>query len=251
MTQSWNAISGFPSTPSPPRIPDTILGAWFQRPPIQFTRQMPPTQWWIAVPPTGRQRLPTEQPTLTRVHSFPAASLSCEFGHIGNNHSGSLDPTNTRRLQLIPIASETSTADASLLKFWWHQHLLLARNSAQERFATGHAGPTIISEHLQAFLFTAINLMKLARPEPTYEVKQPEGPALESLAETLLDTLQGTMTMEMKLGIAAGNAGEIVVEGDRKKRRLIFWRPSFGPQSYQASFSRSSTQTVAADEVEC
>ena len=43
MTQSWNLISGFPTTPSPPRIPDTILGAWFERPPIQFTRQLPPT----------------------------------------------------------------------------------------------------------------------------------------------------------------------------------------------------------------
>jgi len=92
-------------------------------------------------------------------------------------------------VQIIPMAS---AADASLLKFWWHQHLLLARNSAQERFATGRAGPTIISEHLQAFLLTAINLMRLARPSPTFDLQQPEGPALASLADTLLETLQGT-----------------------------------------------------------
>ena len=36
-----------------------------------------------------------------------------------------------------------------------YQHLLLARNLAQERFANSRAGPTIISEHLQAFLLTA------------------------------------------------------------------------------------------------
>ena len=38
MTQSWSVISGFPEAPSPPRIPDTILGAWS----TQFTRQLPP-----------------------------------------------------------------------------------------------------------------------------------------------------------------------------------------------------------------
>ena len=129
------------------------------------------------------------------------------------------------RLQLIPMASETQTADASLLKFWWHQHLLIARNVAQERFANSRAGPTIISDHLQAFLLTAINLMKLARPVgPPYELRQPEGPALASLAETLLDTLQGTMTMDMKMGIATGHIGELVIEGDHQNSRLVFYR---------------------------
>jgi len=71
--------------------------------------------------------------------------------------------------------------------------------------------------------------MKLAGPELTYELQQPEGPALASLAETqILETLQSTMTMDMKIGIAAGNAGEIVVEGNHRRSRLVFWRPAFG-----------------------
>lgn len=132
-------------------------------------------------------------------HTYPV-----HLGTWGTIVQGNLTPHSPEnqhfdRLQIIPMASETATADASLLKFWWHQHMLLARNSAQERFATGRAGPTIISEHLQAFLLTAINLMKLARPEPTYALQQPEGPALASLAETLLETSQGTMTMDMKM----------------------------------------------------
>ena len=40
------------------------------------------------------------------------------------------------RLQLIPMASETSTADASLLKFWWHQHLLPTGGAASKEPAT-------------------------------------------------------------------------------------------------------------------
>ena len=154
------------------------------------------------------------------------------------------------RLQLIPMASETSTADASLLKFWWHQHLLLARNLAQERFANSRAGPTIISEHLQAFLLTAINLMKLARPGPTFELRQPEGPALASIAETLLDTLQGTMTMDMKLGIATGHLGELIMEGDHRNSRLVFYRPSFVRPSQPATSSTSPTQPFDDDEVD-
>ena len=154
------------------------------------------------------------------------------------------------RLQLIPMASETSTADASLLKFWWHQHLLIARNVAQERFANSSAGPTIISDHLQAFLLTAINLMRLARPVgPPFELRQPEGPALASLAETLLETLQGTMTMDMKMGIATGHIGELVFEGDHNNSRLVFYRTQTwtGPPRQR---SMSSTQRSHDDEVE-
>eukprot|EP00434_Breviolum_minutum_P029661 symbB.v1.2.026219.t1/scaffold2601.1/size77851/4 len=172
MTQSWNLISGFPATPSPPRIPDTILGAWFERPPIQFTRQLPPTH-----------------------------------------------------IQGMP-------------------------NVAQERFANSSAGPTIISDHLQAFLLTAINLMRLARPVgPPFELRQPEGPALASLAETLLETLQGTMTMDMKMGIATGHIGELVLEGDHNNSRLVFYRTQTwtGPPRQR---SMSSTQRSHDDEVE-
>jgi len=128
---------------------------------------------------------------------------------------------------------------------------LLARNLAQERFANSRAGPTIISEHLQAFLLTAINLMKLARPVgPPYELRQPEGPALASLAETLLDTLQGTMTMDMKMGIATGNIGELVLDGDHKNSRLVFHRTINFAQSTQPAPSSTSSQSLADDEVE-
>ena len=244
MTQSWNLISGFPTTPSPPRIPDTILGAWFERPPIQFTRQLPPTHI-------------QGMPSLLRADS--SFQLMTEFTSLLENHypvsmgtwgtiiHGNMTPQvpghqHFDRLQLIPMASETSTADASLLKFWWHQHLLIARNVAQERFANSSAGPTIISDHLQAFLLTAINLMRLARPVgPPFELRQPEGPALASLAETLLETLQGTMTMEMKMGIATGHIGELVLEGDHNNCRLVFYRTQTwtGPPRQR---SMSSTQ---------
>jgi len=221
MTQSWSVISGFPATPSPPRIPDTILGAWFERPPIQFTRQMPPTHI-RGLPSLLREdsSFQLNSQLLTEFTSSLQNHDPVSLGTWGTIIQGNMTPQapghqHFDRLQLIPMASETPTAAASLLKFWWHQHLLLARNLAQERFANSRAGPTIISEHLEAFLLTAINLMKLARPVgPPFELRQAEGPALASLAETLLDTLQGTMTMDMKMGIATGNIGELVMEGD-------------------------------------
>eukprot|EP00434_Breviolum_minutum_P042986 symbB.v1.2.038286.t1/scaffold5908.1/size22520/2 len=125
-----------------------------------------------------------------------------------------------------------------------------AGNVAQERFANSSAGPTIISDHLQAFLLTAINLMRLARPVgPPFELRQPEGPALASLAETLLETLQGTMTMDMKMGIATGHIGELVFEGDHNNSRLVFYRTQTwtGPPRQR---SMSSTQRSHDDEVE-
>eukprot|EP00434_Breviolum_minutum_P024288 symbB.v1.2.021448.t1/scaffold1853.1/size98709/4 len=246
MTQSWNLISGFPATPSPPRVPDTILGAWFERPPIQFTRQLPPTHI-------------QGMPSLLRADSSFTSLLENHYpvsmGTWGTIIHGNMTPQvpghqHFESLQLIPMASETSTADASLLKFWWHQHLLIARNVAQERFANSSAGPTIISDHLQAFLLTAINLMRLARPVgPPFELRQPEGPALASLAETLLETLQGTMTMDMKMGIATGHIGELVLEGDHNNSRLVFYRTQTwtGPPRQR---SMSSTQRSHDDEVE-
>lgn len=60
--------------------------------------------------------------------------------------------------------------------------------------------------------------------------------ALESLAETLLDTLQGTLTLEMRIGIAAGNTGEIQIHHNR----LVFTRPL----SEWNSTTRSQTEVV-------
>eukprot|EP00434_Breviolum_minutum_P041026 symbB.v1.2.036484.t1/scaffold5162.1/size30203/2 len=215
------------------------------------------------------QSIPASMPSLLREDSsFQLNSqLLTEFTSLLQNHypvsmgtwgtiiQGNMTPQvpghqHFDRLQLIPMASETQTADASLLKFWWHQHLLLARNVAQERFANSRAGPTIISDHLQAFLLTAINLMKLARPVgPPFELRQPEGPALASLAETLLDTLQGTMTMDMKMGIATGHIGELVMEGDHKNSRLVFYRTiNFAGSSKPRS--PSPTQPFDDDEVD-
>ena len=256
MTQSWNLISGFPTTPSPPRIPDTILGAWFERPPIQFTRQLSPTHMQ-GMPSLLREdsSFQLNSQLLTEFTSLLQNHYPVSMGTWGTIIQGNMTPQapghlHFDRLQLIPMASETQTADASLLKFWWHQHLLLARNVAQERFANRRAGPTIISDHLQAFLLTAINLMKLARPVgPPYDLRQPESPALASLAETLLDTLQGTMTMGMKMGIATGHIGELVMEGDHKNSRLVFYRTiNFaGPANPR---STSPTQSFDDDGVE-
>ena len=157
MAQSWNYISGFPVTQSPPRIPDTILGAWFQRPPSQFTRQMPPTH------SAGLPALLREDSAF-HINSQLLNEFTDRlrgFHHVGMGTWGTIIegpmapcPGGGQyfdRLQLIPMATETDTADASLLKFWWHQHLLQARDEAQEQFSTGRAGPEIISEHVQAF----------------------------------------------------------------------------------------------------
>ena len=172
-------ISGFPATPSPPKIPDTILGAWFDRPPTQFTRQLPPIH--ISGLPSLLREDSSFQLNSQLLHEFTASLQHTDPVHLGTWGTivqGNLTPNypgnqHFDRLQIIPMASETSTADASVLKFWWHQHLLLARNLVQERFANSRAGATIISEHLQAFLLTAINLMKLAKPGPTFELRQP------------------------------------------------------------------------------
>ena len=257
MTQSWNLISGFPTTPSPPRIPDTILAAWFERPPIQFTRQLPPTHMH-GMPSLLREdsSFQLNSQLLTEFTSLLENHYPVSIGTWGTIIQGNMTPQvpghqHFDRLQLIPMASETHTADASLLKFWWHQHLLLARNVVQERFANSRAGPTIISDHLQAFLLTAINLMKMARPVgPPYELRQPQGPALASLAETLLDTLQGTMTMDMKMGIATGHIGELVMEGDHRNSRLVFYRTINWADRAAKPRSQSPTQPYDDDCVD-
>lgn len=77
---------------------------------------------------------------------------------------------------------------------------------------------------MQAFLLTAINLMRLARP--SCDLQQPEGPAL--------------------IGIAAGNAGEIVMDGDR----LVFYRLAFSRSTQPAPSTQSSPHVLDEDEVE-
>ncbi len=68
---------------------------------------------------------------------------------------------------------------------------------------------------------TSINLMKQARPDPDFRLQQPQGPALQSLANTLLDTLPGILPLEMRLGIAVGITGEMQIHANR----LVFSRP--------------------------
>ena len=84
----------FPTTPSPPRIPDTILGAWFERPPIQFTRQLPPTHMhgmpsllWEDSSFQLNSKLLTEFTSLLENH-YPG-----EHWHMGHNHTGQHDTT--------------------------------------------------------------------------------------------------------------------------------------------------------------
>ena len=97
MTQSWNLISGFPTTPSPPRIPDTILGAWFERPPIQFTRQLSPTHMQ-GMPSLLREdsSFQLNSQLLNRVHILTSEPLPSQHGYMGNNHTRQHDTTSPR-----------------------------------------------------------------------------------------------------------------------------------------------------------
>ena len=231
MTQSWNLISGFPNYTFSTKNPRHNFGSMVLR---DHRSNLPASchqhickacrpscektavfNWTVSSSPSSH---PCFRTTTQSVWAHGAQSYRATWSH------------RSQAINILiafssyPWHPKTPTADASLLKFWWHQHLLLARNVAQERFANSRAGPTIISDHLQAFLLTAINLMKLARPVgPPFELRQPEGPALASLAETLLDTLQGTMTMDMKMGI----------------RHRTHWRTGHGgwPQEQPAWFS--------------
>ena len=231
MAQSWQVVSGFPTTPAPPRIPDDVVNLWLQRPPDTFTALLPPTH------PAGQHGLLRSDSPFRiysqLLHEFTdwirtsRPDLPLHLGPWGSILQAPMrrDPvTNASyydRIQMIPMASETATADESIMKFWWHQWLLRTRADAQQRFATQEDGATIITDHIQAWLLTAINLMQLARPDPDFRLQQPQGPALEIMALALLDTLQGTITLEMKMGIAAGNLGEIQIHSNR----LVFTRP--------------------------
>ena len=207
MTQSWQVVSGFPTTPAPPRIPDALANLWLQRPPDSFTALLPPTH------PAGQHGLlrldspfrlysqllheftdwvRTSRPDLP-LHLGPWGSiLKAPMRRDPNTQASYYD-----RIQMIPMASETDTADESLMKFWWHQWLLRTRAEAQQRFATQNEGATIITNHIQAWLLTAVNLMQMARPDPDFRLTQPCGQALETMATSLLDTLQGTIPLEM------------------------------------------------------
>lgn len=83
--------------------------------------------------------------------------------------------------------------------------------------------------------------MSQARPAPTFQLLQPQGRALQSLAETLLETFQGTMNLDMKIGMAAGNDGEIQLQHNR----LVLKRPLA-----HRTAANSATQIIEADEVE-
>ena len=231
MTQSWQVVSGFPATPTPPRIPDALADLWLQRPPDNFTALVPPTH------PAGQHGL-LRSDSPFRIYSqllneftdwvrTSRPDLPLHLGPWGSILQAPMrrDPvTNASyydRIQMIPMASETATADESIMKFWWHQWLLRTRADAQQRFATQNDGATIITDHIQAWLMTAVNLMQMARPEPDYRLPQPYGPALEIMATALLDTLQGTIPLEMRMGIAAGNSGEVHIHANR----LVFTRP--------------------------
>ena len=50
------------------------------------------------------------------------------------------------RIQMIPITSETATANESIMKFWWHQWLLRTRADAQQRFATQNDGASLADD---------------------------------------------------------------------------------------------------------
>ena len=231
MTQSWQVVSGFPATPTPPRIPDALADLWLQRPPDNFTALVPPTH------PAGQHGL-LRSDSPFRIYSqllneftdwvrTSRPDLPLHLGPWGSILQAPMrrDPvTNASyydRIQMIPMASETATADEPIMKFWWHQWLLRTRADAQQRFATQNDGATIITDHIQAWLMTAVNLMQMARPEPDYRLPQPYGPALEIMATALLDTLQGTIPLEMRMGIAAGNSGEVHIHANR----LVFTRP--------------------------
>ena len=97
MTQSWNLISGFPTTPSPPRIPDTILGAWFERPPIQFTRQLPPTHMQ-GLPSLLREdsSFQLNSQLLTEFTSLLQNHYPVSMGTWGTIITGQHDPTGPR-----------------------------------------------------------------------------------------------------------------------------------------------------------
>ena len=218
-------------TPAPPRIPEALADLWLQQPPDNFTALLPPTH------PAGQHGLLRSDSPFRLYRQFlneftewvrtSRPDLPLHLGAWGSILQAPMrrDPvTNASyydRIQMIPMASETATADESIMKFWWHQWLLRTRADAQQRFATQNDGPTIITDHIQAWLLTAVNLMKMARPEPDFRLPQPHGPALEIMATSLLDTLQGTIPLEMRMGIAAGNTGEVHILA----KRLVFTRP--------------------------
>ena len=210
MAQSWQVVSGFPTTPAPPRIPDALANLWLQRAPDNFTALLPPTH------PAGQHGLlRSDSPfrlygqLLNEFTDWIRTSrpdLPLHLGPWGSILQAPMrrDPVTKAsyydRIQMIPMASETATADESIMKFWWHQWLLRTRADAQQRFATQEDGATIITDHIQAWLLTAINLMQLARPDPDFRLQQPHGPALEIMAIALLDTLQGIHPTHVVLG---------------------------------------------------
>ena len=215
MTQSWQVVSGYPTTPAPPRIPDALADLWLQRPPDSFTALLPPTH------PAGQHGL-LRSDSPFRLYSqlvneftdwvrTSRPDLPLHLGPWGSILQAPMrrDPTTQAsycdRIQMIPMASETATAHESIMKFWWHQWLLRTRAEAQQ---TQDDGATIITDHIQAWLLT----------------------------------LQGTIPLEMRMGIAAGNTGEVHIHTNR----LVFTRPS----NERIPSNTSTIDLLDIDEVE-
>ncbi len=68
MTQSWQVISGFPVTPSPPLPPPDLADLWLQRPPERFTSLLPPTH------PSGQHSLLREDSPFRLYSQLPLQS---------------------------------------------------------------------------------------------------------------------------------------------------------------------------------
>lgn len=119
MTQSWSVTTDFQNTPAPPRVPDTLAEIWFARPPIQFTSQLPPTH--VSGAPTLLREDSAFQLNSQLLQEFTATLRQTYPVHQatwGTLIQGNMIPHTPGhyyfdRLQIVPMASETSTADAS------------------------------------------------------------------------------------------------------------------------------------------
>lgn len=123
------------------RIPDTILGAWFDRPPVQFTRQLPPTHS-SGLPALLREdsAFQLNSQLLNEFTDRLRTSYPVHLGRWGAIIEGNMAPIAPGRqyfdrLQLIPMASETNTT--SLFSNFggtsiYYRHVTRPRNSSQQ-----------------------------------------------------------------------------------------------------------------------
>ena len=192
MAQSWQVVSGFPTTPgpAPPRIPDALANLWLQRPPDNFTALLPPTH------PAGQHGLLRSDSPFRLysqlLHEFTdwirtsRPDLPLHLGPWGSILQAPMrrDPvTNASyydRIQMIPMASETATADEPIMKFWWHQWLLRTRADAQQRFATQEPSrkPAVTSSR------TPSNLPTFCPSQPQNDLGMTGAPKAKARANT-------------------------------------------------------------------